>query len=686
MFKLLNKKNYQKDINRKNNLKFPSIKDIIYGKVTFKPRNISIKIVLLYLSLGCIWILFSDKFVIMTVSDIDTIAFLNTLKGWLYMFVTSIMLYYLIFGTLNRIYITEKELQQNYNELSATSEELWATNEQLSAYEEELKQQFIELQLKQNDLKESEEHFRAMFEQVAVGISHTTLDKKFIRVNQKFCEIIGYTLEEIYTKTFIEITHEDDLQKNFDYLKKLAKGEISTFTMEKRYIKKDSSIVWTNLTVSLVNEHSDKQAYFIEIIEDISERKKIEEELIESEKRLRNVLEYSQNASYRRKIVNGKYDYISPVIERITGYTQDEMILMGVDGVLMEKIHPEDIPMVIKHLEEEASSISDTRMAIQYRFLCKNGKYRWFYDRFSTVRDGIIQPVYSYGVIEDITERKEMEEELRKAKEKAEEANVIKSEFIANMSHELRTPLNVILGAIQLFGLYFKKDLISNKEKIDNHLKSMKQNCLRLLRLFNNLIDTTKIDAGFYELHYRNYNIVSVVEEITLSVCDYAKQKSIDLIFNSLEEEKLISCDADMVERIILNLLSNAIKFTKPGGSIWVEVNDTNENIVISVKDTGIGIPNDKIGIIFERFRQVNTSFIRENEGSGIGLSLTKLLTEMHGGEISVESEFGKGSKFIIKLPKKKIDLDKNETYINCDMSLNRIEKVKIEFSDIYSN
>jgi PAS domain S-box-containing protein len=682
MFGLLNKKNYRKDINRKNNHKFLSIN----GEATFKPRNISLKIVLLYLFVGCIWILLSDKCVNMFAGYKETAPFLNTLKGWLFVFVTGVMLYFLIFGILNRIYITEKELQQKYNELSATSEELSATNEQLSAYEEELKRQFIEVQLKQNDLWLSEQRFRATFEQVAVGISHTTLDNKFIRVNKKFCEIMGYTQDEIYTKTFIELTHEDDLQKNLDFLVKLVEGKINMFTMEKRYIKKDGSAVWTNLTVSLVNEPSYKQAYFIAIIEDISERKKVEEELIESKERFRNVLEYSQDASYRRNLLNGKYDYISPVIERITGYTQDEMMLMGLDGVLMEKLHPDDLSTALKHLEEETSNKNLTRTSIQYRFLCKDGKYRWFYDRFSTVRDGIVQPLYSYGVIEDITERKEMEEELRKAKEKAEEANIIKSEFIANMSHEIRTPLNVILGSIQLFELYFKKDSISYNEKIKNHIKSMKKNCLRLLRLVNNLIDTTKIDAGFYELHYNNYNIIRVVPDITLSISDYAKQKSIDLTFSSVEEEKLISCDVDMVERIILNLLSNAIKFTKPGGSILVEVNDANENIVISVKDTGIGIPNDKIGLIFERFRQVNTSLIRDNEGSGIGLSLSKLLVEMHGGEISVESEYGKGSKFIVKLPVKKIDLDNNETIMNCDMSLNRIEKVKIEFSDIYSS
>jgi signal transduction histidine kinase len=231
-----------------------------------------------------------------------------------------------------------------------------------------------------------------------------------------------------------------------------------------------------------------------------------------------------------------------------------------------------------------------------------------------------------------------------------------------------------------------KKDLIANKGKIENHLKSMKQNCLRLLRLINNLIDTTKIDAGFYELHLENYNIVNVVEGITLSVCDYAKQKNIEITFSSSQEETFISCDVDIVERIILNLLSNAIKFTNPGGNISIDIHNIDESVIIIVTDTGIGIPSDKIGIIFERFRQVNTSLTRENEGSGIGLSLVKSLVEMHGGEISVESEYGKGSKFIIKLPIKQIDYDNDEAPINIYTDTKRIEMVRTEFSDIYKN
>lgn len=207
-----------------------------------------------------------------------------------------------------------------------------------------------------------------------------------------------------------------------------------------------------------------------------------------------------------------------------------------------------------------------------------------------------------------------------------------------------------------------------------------------MLRLINNIIDITKIESGFFEIHFKNCNIVSIVEEITLSVAEYVEGKGVDLLFDTDVEEKFTACDPDKVERIILNLLSNAIKFTKPGGSISVNVFQRDEAVEIIVSDTGIGIPQNMQEIIFQRFRQVDTSLTKEQEGSGIGLSLVKSLVDMHGGNISVESEYGKGSKFTVRLPDKILDPEENTTtnMDNCN-SQTQIERLSIEFSDIYS-
>jgi signal transduction histidine kinase len=260
----------------------------------------------------------------------------------------------------------------------------------------------------------------------------------------------------------------------------------------------------------------------------------------------------------------------------------------------------------------------------------------------------------------------------------AHEYDKLKNEFMANVSHELRTPLNVILGTVQMLEL-IKTDADNIKEH--KYIKILKQNCYRLVRLINNVIDITKIDAEFYDMKKQNCEIVNFVEEITGSVAEYALSKEIAVVYNSDTEKKVINCDPDQIERIILNLLSNSIKFTPAGGKVFVNVYDKGEKIEIIVKDTGIGIPLDKQKTIFKRFEQVDKSISR-HEGSGIGLSLVKALVEKHDGTVTVNSEINKGSEFIIELPCN-IENSVSEVLWIEQSLLNRPEKIKIEFSDI---
>jgi PAS domain S-box-containing protein len=257
--------------------------------------------------------------------------------------------------------------------------------------------------------------------------------------------------------------------------------------------------------------------------------------------------------------------------------------------------------------------------------------------------------------------------------EESNEYNRVLSEFFTNISHELKTPINIILGSIQL---------MMQKNNNENILNIMRQNTYRLIRLVNNLIDISKFDSGFLNLNKRNHNIVSIVEEITFSVNQYFKSKGVDIIFDTDTEEKIMAIDDDKIERIILNLLSNAMKFTDAGGEIYVNVYDKDESIVISVKDTGIGIPEDKLKLIFDRFGQVDKSLTRNREGSGIGLSLVRSLVEMHGGNIKVNSKVGEGSEFIIELP---ITLMEDQNIENPQLYESKVDKIQIEFSDIYS-
>jgi signal transduction histidine kinase len=203
--------------------------------------------------------------------------------------------------------------------------------------------------------------------------------------------------------------------------------------------------------------------------------------------------------------------------------------------------------------------------------------------------------------------------------------------------------------------------------------------------LISNIIDITKIDAGYFQINCKNCDIIRVVEDITLSIANYIENMGLTITFDTETEEMIIACDPDKIERIMLNLLSNAVKFTPRGGQIFVYITDGDEMIYIHVKDTGIGIPNDMKDMVFERFFQVDKTMTRAKEGSGIGLSLVKSFVEMHDGKIQLLSEKGKGSEFIIGIPKKLVPDERvaEEPFRADDKK--KINTINIEFSDIYN-
>ncbi len=262
------------------------------------------------------------------------------------------------------------------------------------------------------------------------------------------------------------------------------------------------------------------------------------------------------------------------------------------------------------------------------------------------------------------------------------EYDKLKTEFFSNISHELKTPLSVIFAALQLLKLTLKNKHVSS-ESIDKYLSIMRQNSYRLLRMVNNIIDITKIDANFFNLNLQNSDIVDIIRGITLSAEDYVKSKGISLQFISNSNKKIIAFDTEKIERIMLNLLSNAVKFTQPGGSITVNIYDNGDTVRITVRDTGIGIPEDKLSIIFERFMQVDKSLTRSHEGSGIGLSIVKSLVELHSGKIYAVSDYGKGSEFIVELPATVLNVNPGIETVNSSIEQHVKEKINIEFSDI---
>ena len=276
----------------------------------------------------------------------------------------------------------------------------------------------------------------------------------------------------------------------------------------------------------------------------------------------------------------------------------------------------------------------------------------------------------------------ESKKELEITNQKLEEYEKLRTDFFANISHELKTPINVISCAQQMINT-----LITHDEHIDRsiskYLSMIKQNSNRLIRLISNLIDITKIDSFNFDINLINTDIIKVIEDITMSVVSFIENKGLSITFDTSFEEKIIACDPDQIERIILNLLSNAIKFTDKGGSIFVNIYLEENMICISIKDTGIGIPENMKDLIFDRFVQVDKSTSKNSEGSGIGLSLVKSLVEIHGGNIHVNSRVGDGSEFIVMLPNITLEeeaIEEELLLVNSDC----IKKASIEFSDIY--
>lgn len=265
--------------------------------------------------------------------------------------------------------------------------------------------------------------------------------------------------------------------------------------------------------------------------------------------------------------------------------------------------------------------------------------------------------------------RKEYEEYLK------EES--LKNEFYSNISHELRTPINLIYSALQLNEINLEEESI---EPLMARNKIIRQNCLRLIRTINNFIDTNRISEGFLKPNMKVWNIVSVIENISMECTSYFEKIDGTITFDSIEEEICVECDKDMMERIMLNLLSNSIKYGKRGGKVYIYIEEEGEIVLIHVSNNGYVIDKNMQPYIYDKFTKINKSLNREREGSGLGLFLVKALLELQGGVIELKSNCKVGSEFIIKLPK---SYEEENVEYKYEMVAIK-EKVDMEFSDIY--
>lgn len=261
------------------------------------------------------------------------------------------------------------------------------------------------------------------------------------------------------------------------------------------------------------------------------------------------------------------------------------------------------------------------------------------------------------------------------------ERNNIKTDYVTTISHELRTPLNIIINSSKLLKLKLNTEEF-NKSLCEKQLSYIDKNSIRLLKLVNNLIDVSKIEIGYMDINYSMSNIVEVVEEAALSTVEFAKSFNIEIIVDTEEEEIITAFDKVKIERIILNLISNSIKAIKNHGEIYIHILKEENNVIIKITDTGVGIPNDMIPNIFDKFKKAHSydTLKRDQEGSGLGLYIVKGLIELHKGTIEVDSTLGKGSTFTITLPLIYIDEDNKSSNL-LESDLDNLKS--IELSDI---
>ena len=467
-----------------------------------------------------------------------------------------------------------------------------------------------------------------------------------------------------------------------DSCKKIFKDEIHNIEFknidvnDKEYeFNIDSQQIYVQISFSYYYEDNKRRT--IAVIRDITNRKLAQLKLENSKRSYRSfidilpdgicLLDKDLNISYLNKPMFNmlELDYYKTVI----GKNIKEFL----------KINFEDEYIFDEKLKEVFTKKHHV-LLLEHEIISVNGKSTFV--EVSALPFGVDNENRIMFIAKDLTYKKNSEEAEYELAQRLK-VDKVKTEFFANMSHELKTPLNVIYSCNQLLESFY----ISNKIKdynnnIKNHIELVRQNSYRLNRLINNIIDLTKMESGFYKIRMKNKDIVSIIEDLFMAVDEYAKRKDITLIFDTELEEKIIAIDKGQIERVILNILSNCVKFTDNGGYIYVNIYDKKDYIGISIKDTGMGIPKDKIEFIFEEFGQVDKTLSRNAEGSGIGLSIAKHLIDLHNGHIKVNSEIGVGTEFSIILPAKPLDENSNDDFEIESEDIN--EKIKIEFSDVY--
>ena len=492
-------------------------------------------------------------------------------------------------------------------------------------------------------LKVEQAYLERLFENSPEAIVITSKEGKVEHVNREFIRLFGYTKEEALGNFIDDLISPQELYNEAsEKTKTVAKGQrISAETVRKH---KNGKLIQVSILGAPI-EVEGKQRAVYGIYRDISDRVKAQEALKESKAQLQYVLNNTKDIILQVDL-KGDFIFVNKAAEKMTGYEQEELLQKSFYDFVIPEYHQLIEERVRKRIDREPLTDS-----FKLEILTKNDKRIWIELTTSPVVKGE-QVVGIQGVARNVSQRIEFEENLKKAKEKAEEADRLKSAFLANMSHEIRTPMNAILGFSRLLN-----NPSVTEEQQNEYIEIINSRGNHLLQVINDIIDLSKIDSSQLNLEIKEFNLNHFLDEIYSNFLQRIKEEHGDEVEFKLEKglsdsEADIHLDKTRLEQIISYILANALKFTEKGMiKLGYRIDTNHKNLKFFIQDTGVGIPEDKQEIIFERFRQSDDSTTRKYGGTGLGLSISKGLIELMGGSIWLKSEPGKGTVFYFLLP-----------------------------------
>jgi len=489
-------------------------------------------------------------------------------------------------------------------------------------------------------LRESEARFRATFEVAAVGFANVTPEGHFTLVNDRLCQILGYTREELQQRTFAELTHPDDLAADWQHAHDLLAGTAATYSMEKRYFHKSGRTVWANLTVSLLRDAGGAPQHFIAVIEDIGQRKAAEDALMERERR------FTALANAVPQLVwvsgpEGSIEYLNEGWYRFTGLSPAARLESW-----FEFLHQGDRERALKRWRRALKS--GELYEDEFRLRKADGTYCWFLARATADRDSAGVTLRWFGTCTDVDSAKRTEAELRATEEALREADQRKDVFIATLAHELRNPLAPLRIAARLLA-----SPSLEAAQLESTRAIIARQTTQMALLLDDLLDASRITRGALELKKDYVDLSESVAAAIEAARPLLERKQHRLTLRQASQPIILDADPLRLTQIITNLLTNAGKYTDPGGEISLSTQIRGAYAVIAVRDSGIGLAPQALPKLFEMFSQLQAAGTRSEGGLGIGLALARGLTELHGGYIEAHSEgLGKGSEFRVFLPR----------------------------------